>query len=119
MKRISELRNELAAVAAVDDTETIDQTARELEGYHYEPTLVFDSPGFIRLDSAAAAREFERIVNLGADEARDRGAKDTDDADRLIRQHLSLFVYHYRLLQRLRRGEAEAWDDVTEVQEED
>ena len=81
----------------------IEETARELEAMNYQPMLLNDVPDFLRITKS-------RLVDFI-----------TDLADRpgMTEQHLSLLFYHYALLQRLRRNEAEAWDEVNELMEDD
>ncbi|HKL22090.1 MAG TPA: hypothetical protein VJ904_09805 [Tichowtungia sp.] len=45
--------------------------------------------------------------------------KDLAEKPKTTEQHLNLLFYHYALLQRLRRNQPEAWDEVNELMEDD
>lgn len=82
----------------------IEDTVKELDAMNYQPMLLNDVPDFFHLTK-------ERLSSFIS--------KLTADAKDLTEQHLSLLFYHYALLQRLRRNEPEAWDEVNELMEDD
>ncbi len=81
----------------------IEQTAAELQAMNYQPTLLNEVPDFFHMTKP-------RLVQLVVDVA---GRPEATE------QHLSLLLYHYTLLQRLRRNEPQAWDEVNELMEDD
>lgn len=82
----------------------IEETAGRLNAMNWQPTLLTDYPDF---------------VTTTRDELRQFIEELTDKRDDLTEQHLSLLLYHYRLLQRLRTDDPEAWDEVNELMEDD
>ena len=86
------------------DPAEIEETAKELQAMNYQPTLLNDVPDFFHMTKSSLV---QLIVDL------------TGKPDGLTEQHLSLLLYHYSLLQRLRNNEAEAWDEVNELTEDD
>jgi hypothetical protein len=95
--------SQIAELPPDAEPEQIEEAAAELELMNYTPLLLNDVPGFLRIKKA-------ELVQLITDVAKD--PKTTE-------QHLSLLVYHYALLQRLRRREPEAWDEINELMEDD
>ena len=84
----------------------IEQTARRLEGDSYEPLLIRKPPDFLRITKPELVAFIDRL------------AADTDDPPP-TEQDLNLLLHQYTFLQRLRRDEPEAWDEVAELWEED
>ncbi|MBL7016738.1 MAG: hypothetical protein ISR84_04185 [Kiritimatiellales bacterium] len=85
--------------------EQIEQTAAALQAMNYQPTLLNDAPDFFHMTRSGLV---QLIVDLTG-----------TPGNELTEQHLSLLFYHYALLQRLRRNEPEAWDEVNELMEDD
>jgi hypothetical protein len=89
----------------------IETAARELESYNYSPTLIFPLPGFIRFTKTDLKNEVTRLFESETNE--------TSDKTELIRKQINLLLYHYELLVRLRKGDPEAWDEITELYDDD
>lgn len=101
------IQNVLQELHTLDDAsaEQIAQTAEQLEAMSYEPILLTDTPDFLRMTSEDLSAHVQDLVSNHRNE--------------LTEQHLSLLVYHFKLLRRLRRDEPEAWDEVNELMEDD
>jgi hypothetical protein len=100
-----EILSKINALPADTVTDQIKETAAELELMNYRPLLLNDVPDFLHLTKSGLIQFIKKI---------------TDNPPRpLTEQHLSLLLYHYDLLQRLRRNEPEAWDEVNELMEDD
>ena len=95
--------HKIEALPPDTDPSAIEEAASELELMNYSPLLLNDVPDFLRIKKA-------ELVQLIVDLA---GKPETTE------QHLSLLHYHYALLQRLRRNEPEAWDEVNELMDDD
>ena len=80
------------------------QTAARLRVLNWEPILLTDPSGFLEITREQLSAHIRQLTSRHTD---------------LTEQHLSLLLYHYRLLQRLRRDEPEAWDKVNELMEDD
>ncbi len=83
----------------------IEETAERLKSLNYQPMLLIDVPEFLKMTRTDLIRFIRNLTSQ----------RKTD----LTEQHLSLLLYHYRLLMRLRQNEAEAWDEVSELVEND
>jgi len=86
------------------DKDAIEQTAERLEAKNWQPMLLTDVPDFLTITRDELYAYIEQL---------------TADRDDLTEQHLSLLLYHYRLLQNLRNDKAEAWDEINELMEDD
>ena len=84
----------------------IEETAQHLETITYQPMLMVEPPDFLRITKQGLLSFIDELV------ANQKGKE-------LTEQHLNLLLHHFKLLQRLRRNEPEAWDEITEVMEED
>lgn len=82
----------------------IEQTAEQLKAMNWQPILLTDLPDFVRFTKEKLLVFIEQL---------------TANKQDLTEQHLSLLLYHYRLLQRLRNDESEAWDEINELVEDD
>ena len=71
---------------------------------NWQPTLLADPPDFLTLTKDKLKAFIEQLTANSKD---------------LTEQHLSLLLYHYRLLQKLRNDEPEAWDEINELMEDD
>lgn len=83
---------------------TISETADRLAAMNWQPTLLADPPDFKTLTKDKLKAFIKQLTASSKD---------------LTEQHLSLLLYHYRLLQRLRNDEPEAWDEINELMEDD
>lgn len=81
----------------------IQQTADQLSAMSYQPMLLNDAPDFFHITKDRLGQMVNELAN----------------EPNTTEQHLNLLVYHYELLQRLRRDEPEAWDEVNELMEDD
>ena len=98
--------------------EQIELTAQGLERHHYEPMMIMRTPGFIRWTKEDILREYDRITGLLPDDTELAMVKDLSPQE-VVEKQLGMLLYHYRLLCRLRQGEAAAWDVVNELYEDD
>ncbi len=96
----------------------INYTGEGLERYHYQPTLLLSAPNFIYWKKEDMLKEYERLMALEHDDSELREVKDLAP-EVVIKKQLQMLHYHYSLLCRLRKGEAEAWDVIHELYEDD
>lgn len=98
--------------------ELIETTAVSLERHPYTPLMLLDVPGFLRMRKGEVLAEYDRLVALGPEDPELMAVNGQDPAVTVERQ-LGLLLYHYGLLCRLRLSDAEAWDVVHELYEDD
>lgn len=101
---------------ATDDQ--IRLAAEGLERHQYEPLMILKAPGFIRWRKADMLGEYDRLTGLAPDTP-ELTAVVGSTAGEVVEKQLGMLLYHYRLLCRLRLGEAEAWDVINELYEDD
>lgn len=102
---VRELVQELTQLPKDPGVDTIESTRKELEGYNYFPLLTIDVPNFLSATRNDIVNFITRTVETRANEV--------NPVD------LSLIVYHYRLLQKLRNNDPESWEQITELMDED
>ncbi len=112
-----DLQEKLKDLVIVDDPGIIGKTADVLEGMKYTPTLLTDFPGFLRVSSDAFFARVEEILNAPDVDEGDLPPDETQDSFR--ERQVSMLIYHYKLLNRLRQDEPEAWDEINELMEDD
>ncbi|MFW5959768.1 MAG: hypothetical protein ACOCSE_01455 [Chitinivibrionales bacterium] len=101
-KEIEETVAGIDSLPKDESQEAIERTAQRLEKLSYEPILLTDASGFLRYTKEDLKQVCKGIINDKSD-------------DESVKQQIDLLIYHYRLLQRLRTDEPEAWDEVEEL----
>ena len=96
----------------------IERTARDLAKHNYEPLLLLDAPDFLYWKKEDIINEAFRLMNLNEDDESFSPLEDMD-AEEIIEQQLGMLLYYYEILTELRDGDAEAWDLVHELYEDD
>ncbi len=112
-----DLQEKLKDLVIVDDPEKIRKTAEVLEGMKYTPTLLTDFEDFLRVDSKRFFPSVEKILNAPDVKSGELPAGETQESFR--ERQVSMLIYHYKLLNRLRLDEPEAWDEINELMEDD
>lgn len=102
---LKELLREITSLPEDAEKDAIDQTRRELEGYNWSPMLTVDLPDFLSATKTDLVRFLKDLTS--------------EQLQEMHHEDLSLIVYHYKLLQKLRRHEPESWDYITELMVED
>ncbi len=115
MKYTLEMFEHLSEDASSDE---IERTGRDLEKHSYEPLLLMDAPNFIYWKKEDMINEYHRLMNLeeGDESVSHLGDMDIED---IVDQQLGMLLYYYEILTELRKGDAEAWDLVHELYEDD
>ena len=113
-----DLQEKLSDLIIVDDPLKIRKTADVLEGLKYSPTLLSDFPDFLRTDSRRFFREVEELLREKAPSV-PGNLPEGENPETFREKQISLLIYHYKLLNRLRRDETSAWDEVNELMEDD
>mgnify|MGYP001041343182 CR=1 FL=1 len=98
--------------------EQIRLAAEGLERHHYEPMTILKVPGFSTWKKADVLNEYDRLIELPADSP-ELTAVIGSNPEEVREKQLGMLLYHYELICRLRLGDAEAWDVVHELYEDD
>lgn len=113
--RIEELRKQIQDIADTAEADLIEKNAVRLEGLNYSPPVIMAQGQFLRLDKRGLLHEVDRILALPDQEAcalaPDEPAKCLD----IKLQCITVLIYYYSKLVLLRRGDAEAWDEIDEL----
>lgn len=100
------IRKEIEALPGDSSSAEIEQAARQLEGDCYEPLLIHKPANFLRITKDGLLSFIDELAVQAKSEE-------------ITEQDLNLLLHQYRFLQRLRKNDPEAWDEVTELWEED
>ena len=114
-----EFRRELDSLASDVSEQKMRETARTLAKVNYSPVFLMDTPGFFSFNRDDLARELERIWNMPKGDLPPLAREEAEDTDEFRRKHMSMLLYHFRHLQKLRRDDPDAWDTVNELSLED
>lgn len=100
------IRKQIKALPSDPSQAQIERTAKRLENLTYQPILMIEPPDFLRITKPGLLDFIDRIVA-------------SQDETALTEQHLNLLFHQFRFLQRLRQDDPEAWDEISELLEED
>ena len=103
------------------DDATDEQIRLSVEGlkrHNYEPLMILSAPDFIQWRKQDVLTEFDRLAALSSDNAELIAVTEMTPSE-VVEKQMGMLLYHYELLCRLRLGEAEAWDVVHELYEDD
>ncbi|MDC7245383.1 MAG: hypothetical protein PQJ47_05655 [Sphaerochaetaceae bacterium] len=97
----------------------IERTARDLKQHHWEPLLLLQAPDFVHWKKQDMIDEFVRLTHLKEDDETFSHLSREDDVEDIVEKQLGMLIYYYEILCELRSGDAEAWDLVHELYEDD
>ncbi|MGD8958850.1 MAG: hypothetical protein PVI27_03315 [Desulfobacteraceae bacterium] len=114
-EKIAHLKAEINHLPDTHDAAGIEQTARRLEALTYSPPLIIPTATFVRLDRSALLEQVDAILAI-EDAAVCALAPDNPGKGEDLRvQYLTVILYHYRKLLKLRSGDPEKWDEIDEL----
>ena len=102
---MNKIVREIEALPEDAGNDKIAQTESELLGYHYSPVLTLEVPHFLTCKKTDLLDFLNNIPPTQQSELRE--------------EDLSLIVYHYKLLQKLRRNDPESWDIIMALMDDD
>lgn len=116
---IEQKKDELNRSSHFATDDDIERTARDLEKIGYELPVFIPVKGFLRYRIKDIHREIERIASMKDKELSDiQYAKETS-TDEVKQRNIDILVNQFLLLERLRAGVPEAWDEIHELYEDD
>lgn len=98
---------------------TIDKVAMDLERYGYEPGIFFPVPDFSSYSTDDMTEEIDRIAAMDEEEVSGLTIAEDRSIDEVKRIAIDMLTEQFLLLERLRAGEPEAWDEIHELYEDD
>lgn len=117
--KITAFKTTITALPDVLDDECIQQTATRLEGLHFTPTLMLPVARFLYFSKADMLAEIDRAAALTEQDIHELGIEVKEDTQAIKLEQISMLVYHFKLLTRLRQDDAEAWDEIDELYGDD
>lgn len=99
--------------------DAIEQTARDLEEMGYEPPVFLPVKGFLRFRVKDIHNELERIAALDPNEVAELKLAQEKSPEEVKKRDIDILTNQFLLLERLRAGEPEAWDEIHELYEDD
>ena len=102
-RKVESLRQVLHSYKDMNDATIIDSVANRLLSLNYTPPVHLPQELFLHMTSTEVDAEISRLSE-----------KEVLDLEKTI-QTISILVYYFKELTELRRGTAEAWDEVDEL----
>ncbi len=116
---VEQKKDELNRSTHFATDEDIERTARDLEKTGYQLPVFVPVKGFLRYRVKDIHREIDRIAALKDKELREiKFAQDTSPGE-FKRRNIDILVSQFLLLEKLRAGVPEAWDEIHELYEDD
>ncbi|WP_136809541.1 hypothetical protein [Desulfosediminicola flagellatus] len=113
--KVAELQDDLRGVTDISDAKTVTETAERLEGLNYAPTVILPVADFLRIKKIDLLAKIEEIISLSDEEVYELSPGDPRSYFDMKLQYIATLVYYFKQLVQLRRGNAEAWDEVDEL----
>ncbi|MFO7850027.1 MAG: hypothetical protein R6V67_08720 [Spirochaetia bacterium] len=101
------------------DRSTIDRVALDLERYGYDPGIFFPVPGFASYTAEDMVEEIDRIIDMDEEEVKGFALAEERSVDEIKKISIDMLTDQFLLLEKLRAGEPEAWDEIHELYEDD
>ncbi len=101
------------------DDKDIERTARDLLKLHWEPMLLLPVTNFVNWKKQDMIDEYIRLTHLKEDDETFAHLGEEFDVDEIVERQLGMLLYYYEILCELRLGDAEAWDMIHELYEDD
>jgi hypothetical protein len=114
-EKIANLQAEIKNLPDTHDAAGIEQTARRLEALNYSPPLIIPTATFVRLDRAALLEQVDAILAMEDAAVCALAPDNRGECEDLRVQYLTVILYHYRKLLKLRDGNPEEWDEIDEL----
>jgi DNA-binding MarR family transcriptional regulator len=117
--KLDAFKTAIRALPDVGAVHCIQQTASQLEGMHFTPTLLMPVARFLYFSKTDLLEEIDRIAALTAQELYAQGLEIQRDIQQIKLEQIGMLVYHFKFLTRLRQNEPEAWDRIEELYGDD
>lgn len=113
--KVSRLKNEILELNDEAHIATIEETATRLEGLNYSPPISIHLATFLRLTGNTLILEIDKILDMPDEEACALAPDDPSKCQDLRIQFISVLLFYFKQLIRLRNGDVDAWDEVDEM----
>ena len=114
-EQIEALKAKIRNLPDTHSAETIEETAKRLEGLNYTPSVITPNTKFVRMNRQGILDEVDRILQMPEQEACALAPNDPQKCEDLRVQFINVIVYYYEKLLLLRDGDADEWDEVDEL----
>jgi hypothetical protein len=113
--RIEQFRAKVGGFNEQSDKEVVEQTAVRLEKLNYAPPVMIPVDSFLRLNRTSLLNEIENILQMPDEEACALAPDEPKKCQDLRVQFISVLIFYYEKLMRLRDGDPEEWDEIDEL----
>ena len=113
--KVTLLKNEILGLGEEAPIINIEATATRLEGLNYSPPISIDLATFLRLTRKTLIVEIDKILDMPDKEACALAPDDPGKCQDLRIQFISVLLFYFKQIIRLRSGDVEAWDEVDEM----
>lgn len=118
-KVYSESRETLLNLDCRDDTESIEKTAAQLKEISYQPMFLIEVEGFTRFTREDALSTLDELYNYDEEKIGSLPAAANQQPVEVKATIMRTFVKEFTLLEKLRAGLPEAWEEINELYEDD
>lgn len=112
--RVSQITQEIQAMNDHPHS-VIEETASRLEVLNYSPPVNTSLPAFLRLTQNTLLEEIDTVMNLPENDVCARIQDGSEQCEDIRVQVISVLLFYYKQLYKLRDGDGEAWDDIDEI----
>jgi len=116
---VEQKKSELNRSTHFTTDDDIERTARDLEKIGYEAPVFIPIKGFLRYRIKDIHREIDRIVSMKDEDLNEIQYARETSVEEVKRRDIDILVNQFLLLERLRAGVPEAWDEIHELYEDD
>jgi hypothetical protein len=116
---VKEMKAALRKKARNWDRSTVDRVAEDLERYGYDPGIFFPVPDFASYSAEEMGEQLDSILAMDEEEVEGLAIAEDRSAAEVKRIAVDMLIGQFYLLERLRAGEPEAWDEIHELYEDD
>lgn len=114
-QQIAALKAKVDVLADETSDDHAEEVALRLQGLNFAPPVITPVKHFIRMRRDDLKDEIERILSMPDAEACALAPDNTKKCEDLRIQYITVLVYYYTKLLKLRCGDIEEWDEVDEL----
>lgn len=113
--KVTLLKDEILGLGEDASIINIEETATRLEGLNYSPPISINLATFLRLTRKTLIVEIDKILDMPDEDACALAPDDPSKCQDLRIQFISVLLFYFKQIIRLRSSDVEAWDEVDEM----
>ena len=114
-QKIDDLQKEVRQLDDVFDDDNVEETAVRLKDLNFSPPVITPINTFLRMRNRELLVEIDRILAMPDAKACAIATESTKKCEDLRVQFITVLIYYYKKLLKLRKGDPEEWDEVDEL----